>query len=649
MLFLDFELGKPETWLSGAAEGIMGSILSGFRTLLFNITSFVYELISNIYNIFDKLCKARMLDNDVIEILAQRIGVVLGLVMFFYVVFSFIQMLVTPEKLADKEKGAIQIVKKAILVIVMLGVSSSLFEIAFGIQKKIIETNVISKLLVPYSIEVNGDSNYQFGNMLSMQLMRAFYKKEEIKNLATDDQGYYDQCDWYTQEFFNQVFYDNKYDLGYVCLNANVTVVNEDGTNDEVYATSFNGILAILVGGYVVYILTMYCFKIGVRMVQLAFLEIISPMAFISYLQPKKDTILSKWWKIYFSTYIDVFIRIAIINLVVFLISVLFSNDSIGGNLSILEIYEGNGFLGNAFLSVIIILSLLTFAKKAPDLIKELLPASASKLGFGTAMKDIFGLNAVVGGIAGLGIGTMGRVPSALGDTAKAIGMIGSATGWKNKLKAFGGALGTATGSTLGVATGAITGTFKGGASGAKSKGGVFSALHEGQKGAAKANLERRQRQLAGGHWYDGISKGVNSFFGDIGEYDYLESEVGSLNELKADIEGEDVVKNMIQQANTAYHSYYEAQRAAGIPDSRIMSQDDWIKANYKSKIDAAKQRAYNDLYTNKDSAFRAKVDMHNRRFRKTYGAGSHWKDINDTRKSKAAELEKIKAKKPKK
>ena len=65
--------------------------------------------------------------------ISNRMGIVLGIVMFFYIIFSLIQMLINPDKVNDKEKGAINIVKKVIIVIVLLAVHTSCFEILFQI------------------------------------------------------------------------------------------------------------------------------------------------------------------------------------------------------------------------------------------------------------------------------------------------------------------------------------------------------------------------------------------------------------------------------------------------------------------------------------------------------------------------------------
>lgn len=476
MNFLAFNLFKPSTWLSGAADGIMGAILSGLRTLLFEIVTTIYQLIGNVYNLFERLCKARLLSNDILGEMTKRIGFILGLITFFYVIFSLIQMLINPDKVADKEKGAISIIKKVIIVIVLLGASNGAFNSLYKIQAQIIDSNVISKIILPYAI--GGDAKGNFGNLLSMQLMMAFYQVDEQlgKETNTDGKDKIDACKNLTDGLYQQIYTDNKYNRGFLCLNESVQITQNvpeavsDGDTDEVFLINFNGIVAILVGGFTLYLLLIYCFKIGVRMTQLAFLEIISPMAFISYLAPKKDTMLTKWWKIYFSTYIDVFIRIAIINFVVFLICTIFEPTGAGdGNFKFWESLGNPEGLEAGFFTVVIILALLTFAKKAPDLIKEIIGSSASKLGFGAAMKDIVGLEKVGKWAPKAATGILG---GALGGAA--IGLLGGGIG------------------------GFAGGLFKGGLSGLKGQG--FTKAASGAWKSQQATNKRVQEwRNAGG------------------------------------------------------------------------------------------------------------------------------------------------------
>ncbi len=395
MLFFGFL-----NWLSSVPENLMGAVLKGVRSLMFALDSFIYKLIIDLYNIFSQLCTVRLLSSDVLSALSQRIGYVLGVVMLFYVVIGFIQMLVNPDNFNDKEKGAVSIIRRTIIVIVMIGSANFVFDLLFDLQKSVVQSNIISKLLLPYTISTNinnqtdnsGENsimdNEQFGGLLSEELLTSFYRMEEFDSstsadLSTTDDGasIYDSCSVKFNSFRLQIINYHRFELGYVCLNEQINAQflstgATSGEDQETFVINFNWLLSPICGAAVVYLLFMYCLSVGVRMIQLMFLEIISPMAFVSYLAPKNDTMFNKWIKIYVSTYVDVFIRIAIINFVFFLISTLFSSDSAWG-------IETTGLSDSIFVRVVLILALLTFAKKAPDLLKELMPAGASKLGFG--------------------------------------------------------------------------------------------------------------------------------------------------------------------------------------------------------------------------------------------------------------------------
>ena len=144
MLFLKW--WQPSTWLSGVSDGVVGAVIKGLRSIFYDIISMLYKFIINLYWLFNTLCTGRLLDSEVMQELSKRIGLILGIIMFFYVTLSFIKMLIDPDVISDKTKGAGAIIKKGILVIVMLGVSSFVFDTLYMVQRVVIQSNVkISK------------------------------------------------------------------------------------------------------------------------------------------------------------------------------------------------------------------------------------------------------------------------------------------------------------------------------------------------------------------------------------------------------------------------------------------------------------------------------------------------------------------------
>lgn len=635
-----------------SADGAKAAAIKVGRSLFYLINSLIYEVITNLYTLFEYICNARLLKSEELQSISEKIGLILGMIMLFRVIFNFIQILLDPDKINDKEIGAVSIVKKFLIVIVMLGCSSFFFDTMYHIQKFVLNEKVIYKLILPSDQTIETEN---FGAVLSARTFTTFYNVNNT--LISEEVSEAVQCNSYRNLLINRIVQNNDFSIGNYCLTAwgNVNVSDAKGNTQQIsaFVMDYNFILQFVVGLALVYLLFMYALKVGVRLIQLTVLQIISPMAIVSYLSPKKDNMFSKWWKIYFSTYIDAFIRVAIIYFVVYLSSILLDTIEIGPSTFWESVGDPIDTYTRTVFIIAMILALLTFAKKAPDLIKELLPASASKLGFGVNSKDIFGLNALVAGAAGYGIGTIGRVPGALANTGRAIGMIkrdvSSADGF-GKVGAFfkgtGRAIGTSIGSTAGVAFGGVSGAIRGGYAGFGAKGGMLSAAKAGQQAQAKANLARSKRQLAGGHWYDGIPDAINNFTGNVSGYERLEAANTSYSNLKSEIDNDDKVKN----AQTAYNARLSQWvEAGGTAEEFEISE---VGERYEKAIKDARKAVYAAKMgtgQDKDEVFQEKVKMHNRRFGTGYNARTDWTTINNDRKAIKKEFEMAQAQKPQK
>ncbi len=372
----------------------------GLRAIFYSICSLVYKMIFHVYNIFLSLCNGQLLETDQLTNLFSRIGLLLGIVMSFRVALSFIQALIDPDSAFDSKKGVPGIIKKVILVIIMFGMSQYAFDLSRDLQVMIIKNDVIPNLVLP--AEVNTEN---FGGALTANLFTAFYNVDPAVEKATniEDQNCKD-----TYIAGLQTTIANNNDFSYmknICLNSTATFAAEDGSDDEDFIIYFNFIFCLITGVFVLWFLFNYCIQVGMRIIQLTVLQIISPMAFIGYLSPTEDGTFKKWWKLYLSTYVDVFIRIAIIDFVCYLCALIMVNWNSGGGIFWSSVGSPEGFT-RKLIGVFMILALFTFAKKAPDLIKTLFPSTAgTALGFGTNKENFKPLGvagaAAIGGIAG--------------------------------------------------------------------------------------------------------------------------------------------------------------------------------------------------------------------------------------------------------
>lgn len=393
-------------------ELVPGAVRHAMRTIFFSFVSLIYHYIAVLYNLFKNLCNGRLLSGEILEKISSRIGLFLGLIMLFYILIGFVNMLIDPDKIADKKVGAVAIVRKVLIVIVMLGVSRFAFDLLYDIQSSIVSSNAISKLLLPYTVSVGdeevkddeGNTIDLFGNVLSEELLSAFYYMKDVSSADEDSANLIESCKYSHEAFKNKIVYENDYELGNYCLNAYITMTGE-GEDYETELMHFDWLFAIICGIFTLYLMLMYCIKIGIRMVQLACLEIIAPAPIISYLSPESK-MFNTWIKMYFATYIDVFIRIAIINFSTFLISAIFNSSGAENSFIFWKTVGTPTDDGTiAFYGVVMILAILGFAHKLPDLIKQLLPESASKLGFGgMTMKDFAGLGVATGALSAMGM-----------------------------------------------------------------------------------------------------------------------------------------------------------------------------------------------------------------------------------------------------
>lgn len=623
------------------------SILESFKVFMYSVCSIIYKLIIYLYDFFDMLCHGRIMDNNLMEQISVRVGLILGLIMFFRVAFVFIQYLLNPDVINDKEKGAFNVIKKILIVIVLLGTYSYIFDFVFKVQNVLLgdnndNVNVISRLLLPEVVDTEN-----FGGAFSANLFMSFYTMNDgLIPLEFRGDTNYERCYNYRLALQNEIINDNEFQLGYNCLtSADVIDVSNEHASDPVTVEiiNFNYLLAIVVGVFVCWSLLVYCFSVGIRIIQLAFLEIIAPMPIISYISPQKDGMFQKWFRMCTTTYLDIFIRVAIINFIVLIIANIINGFATGTGIFFesLLAYKGSSFVSDsiAFIMVIMILALLQFAKKAPELIKELLPKSmtaSGDFGFGLKNRDVLGKAfAVAGGVV----------------TGSAVGLISGVAGGRGISKltgAVGGILG-------GAARGINTGVHSKGAG----LGDITKSIGDVRKKQADVGMKRAQRIYSGGTFTGEFMDSVRSGLGVMNPYQLLEGEYASYKDIKADIDDDDEVKMQTFAEQEAYSKYrqqvtdFNSNLQPGQSAKTLLDVENWRKTaglgkDYADAIEAARTKFIQSKY-GKDAAFTAKIDMHNRRFGTKYDSSTDWSTFNTARKAVKGRFEEMSARKPRK
>ena len=508
------------------------------NSLILNINIAIYNLINFLYNLFENLAVAEFLDNSIIEGVYQRVGLILGLLMIFKLTFSLIQTMINPSD--EKIKGSTKLITKMVIVIVLLGTVNTIFDEARRLQENVlVNDNIISKVILGR----DNDPEDDFGMVLASETFFTFYTDTEAPyfngpGYNPDDKDYFNElvtedCDGDGDpsndnncmvKFKNLVI--NEQDLNLTKYLINSRSQDEGWFNAGLYYVEFNGFICLAVGIFMLYILLSYCLAVGVRTIQLAFLQLIAPIPIISYIDPKDDTAFSKWLKLCITTYVDVFIRVAIIYFIVFMIKGVMESDI---DYLLASSTDGTSLL---WIKIVLFLALLMFAKKAPDLIHDLFPKATGSIGFGLSLKEKFKNMSGAGIVAGA-VGAAGA--AALGGTASAIANIANErrnfaqnwSGWsgkerlKNILRGTGSALG---GLGSGFARGAYSG-YKNGI-----KGGPLGIGKAGM-GAATASSKARNARDQGYNMRDRVYDYATDVAG-------LSKQMGTTSEIKDRIKG---------------------------------------------------------------------------------------------------------------
>lgn len=495
---------------------IVEALNDALRTFLGWLCKIIYPMIINVWDLFVALSDARLFNSSgagFISEIYKRIGLLLGLIMLFRVLFSLIQMLLNPDMFSDKEKGIGNIVKKAIVVILLLGFTPTIFEGAFYIQSKVLDENILGKIVFGNANVENLDD---FGISLSTSLFGSFFVLNPL-----DEEKAAKQCKNY-ESILEELAYYERLDTIDSCLTSKFDFPHyfssSNGITEEtsrVYAIEFNlnGILAVFVGGMVLWLMLMYCIYLGARIVQLAFLQIIAPLSIVSYLSPKKDTGLEKWLKLCLSTFLDVFIRISIIYFISLVIYLLFKSKN-GEGFLLLEQTSGASGTLLLFVRIAVILGLLMVGKKLPDLIGEIFPSlgvGKSALGFGISWKKM--TESMLGG---------GFLYGATAGTAKFAGKIATA-GVAGA--AFGAGLGFAGGRGLGRFSGALGGFARGMKIGS-SKGGFLKNMGQVAQKQGQRNAQKIQWANSGSTAFGRFAQKASNVLGYEGTAEKLENDI---------------------------------------------------------------------------------------------------------------------------
>lgn len=416
--------------------------------LLLTLDSIVFDLIGKAYNIFMAIAGARLLSADAYMKVANKIYVIVGVLMLFVLSYSILRSIIDPDKHLKEELGA-KMVQRIVIAVVGLAMTPVLFNLLYQAQGLILESNILGNLFFNDEVLEDGTDPNSYltqigGSVTATSLWQAFfYPSEEsgleAKDIKADPNNYLiavgslAACAGIATAagFFIAVPVVNFLLVGAAaisCINAGNSIATaasegngEEITLDEAYSRtaagdsfklylafidnyvddgeiSYTFIISTIAGGFCLYAFISFSIDMGVRAAKMAYLQIIAPIPLIMQVIPSNKDMFDKYLKSVKNTFMEVFIRISVVYVVVYIIchlpqlfsstTALWGNTNLSGPSKLIAL-------------ALLILGLIAFCRKAPDIISETLNIPKGDMKLGLREKLAEGGAFAAGGILG--------------------------------------------------------------------------------------------------------------------------------------------------------------------------------------------------------------------------------------------------------
>ena len=385
MLILMHNVGHV---INGAMRDVF---IGGLLKPIFGIINIVYKTIISI-------AQTPIISGEVVYDIFNKVQLILAVFMIFRIMITVLQMIISPDSGKNESgnaKGGTKftiILKRILLGLILLvllrpvnipvtGTGGQrqlneyvanhgiIFGILYDLQYRILDNNnigcIISSTSCNTKLEDSDDPTTKFSDYLVASFVHP--NDDDQCNPDSDYLAKYKNGEMTADEFMKKEVY--KQDC-------------ED--DDDEFLFEYNYVILFAGAGIVLYILIGFLIDVAIRSIKLSILRLISPIPVISYMANEKDQVLNNWVKNLVSTYVDLFVRLAIIFLAFILIG-----DILGG-----QSYLSDDKIG-IFTKIVISIALLIFIKIAPKYITDL-------LGIKSTGATTLGTSALMGGTARL-------------------------------------------------------------------------------------------------------------------------------------------------------------------------------------------------------------------------------------------------------
>ena len=391
-----------------------GFITDALRLILASIDSIVYGLLGALYTVFFNVSTADFLSGGTIKAIYSRVQLIIGVFMVFKLAVTIIQGIMDPTKVSDKKAGYGTIVSRIVISLIMLSVITPInvpnpqneweeqlsnhglaFGTLYSLQNRILLNNTLSRVI--FGNDEFSTSNKkttstrnltQAGQDFSKIILKSFFSinllpESQWQAVPEGKNPESVQANWVCQKIDPAVkaTYDNEHSTVADILTVVNSRCNTTGklaniiqfASGEQYVFNYMFIISTVVGVILCFLIITYTLDVAIRAIKLMILRMIAPIPIISHMsisgkESKGQDSFSTWINALVTTYLELFIRLIVMFLIIFVSEEVLTKGvaGLGG-----AYYSGSNWFTNLLSTVFIVLGLFFFGKQAPKFIQD--------------------------------------------------------------------------------------------------------------------------------------------------------------------------------------------------------------------------------------------------------------------------------------
>lgn len=416
---MKYKFLKNITNIMGFSIPIISELCVFIDWAIYAVASFALQTFFNLAEVSANMFVATSESNalDTVNNILSRVMVLAGVFALFRLGIMLINYIISPENTKKIGQTGTDFVKGAIIAVVLLASSKTIFTQLGKFQWLVINNDKLIPKLV-YGTDSSENpvtySDKQEADRFTNRVWSLFF--QPIEGKATD----------------------SAYEAWENVRNGDATIASMVGRNYNEF--DYYPFISGIVGMMLIYYFAIFSIELGSRIIKLVVLQVLSPIPIIMSVDPSQKNKLVNFWKAYFAVYLQIFIRVLTIYLAFVVLDILLAAvAAYGSGLLSTSTSSARLMVSNFVIDVIMVFAVFQAAKELPKVVED---ALGLKLGIQTTGKGSFG--SLVGGIIGGGAGLVG------GGIAGAVGASGS--GWATTLGA--GLIGAGSGVVSGVSAG---------------------------------------------------------------------------------------------------------------------------------------------------------------------------------------------------